>query len=170
MPEEARRAEISFHPSSELIAEGGATVERRAAGGSEAAVPLLTVLETRVILGFADVVVAIDNQPDASVVASKQFTVEIPEGTTDIVPSLRGDMALFGRILSQEDNTFTFRVQDHHLGVLHMNVSVVEIGRVLATLEVQMYLRDNGGDKPWAGVVHASLLYLGSAQPTPPIQ
>ncbi|SRR6266480_1700948 len=116
-----------------------------------------------IILGYRSENVVMDNLPNAGSVASKEFTVEIPTGTTDIIPLSRGSIALFGQITARrnDDTNFDFGLEDHHFGFNFVNVYVVEINQVTARLRADMLLRDENGDDPWSGVVNVTLLFLG---------
>jgi hypothetical protein len=129
------------------------------------------VFERLVILGFSKENVVLDNQPNArGAPFSKQITVEIPEGTTHVVPSISGTLSLFGRIASVTDNNTTFVVEnghpdDHHYGLGFFNVHVPEVGRTTATVEVSMVLTDVNADDRWTGVAGVTMLFLGPEQP-----
>jgi hypothetical protein len=116
-----------------------------------------------IILGYRRENVVMDNLPNAGSVASKEFTVQIPAGTTDVIPLISGSIALFGQITARRNNdtNFDFGIQDHHFGFNVVNVHVVEVNEVTARLRADMILSDENGDDPWSGAGGVTLLFLG---------
>jgi hypothetical protein len=129
--------------------------------GGEATLPFAPVFERLVILGFDRKVIYFENQPNGSGVVFKNATVEIPQGTTQVVPMLVGFGAWFGQVTVVSEDQFSPSFVDHHLGFEYVSVGVQEVSRVTATLAISALLRDINGDDPWSGVVVVRLLFLG---------
>ena len=118
--------------------------------------------ESLIILGFREEAIFIDNQSNGKKEAKKDISIEIPEGTIDVVPLVSGFDLFYGKIESIEENTsYHARVSDHHLGFERVNIRVIEIGRVTATIQAQMWLCDDNQDDAWTGTMHAMILFLG---------
>jgi hypothetical protein len=104
-------------------------------------------------------------QNDGNNALFKNVTIEIPEGTTRVIPLLKGLIAVYGGIISNDNDTFfDFSINDQHLGVVGVNLFVAGMGAGNATLGVEMQLRDNNGDNQWSGVVGVTVLSLGPLQ------
>lgn len=115
-----------------------------------------------IILGYEYQTIVMDNQSNGKNNASKSVTIEIPEGTTHIVPSIKGFGLVFGKLVKGTiPDTFGAEISDHHLGLESVNISVDEIGSGTAILTARMLLRDNNGDDGWGGAVSATILLLG---------
>lgn len=134
-----------------------------AAAAGEALTLLASVTERLTILGYRDnLIINLDNQPNASVNVSKEVTIQIPPGTTRVVPSLSGFQLMFGSITQNPDGSSgVWNATDHHLGLEALDVFVVKVESATATIGVVGYLSDKNGDDKWTGLVYASLLFLG---------
>src|SRR5436190_3871930 len=118
-----------------------------------------------IILGFRDDFIVLDNQSSADNIAVKEVTVDIPKGTTAILPLMSGFNIFYGtieKIVDAEHGFFNTLITDHNFGFQWVNVRVVEIRTASATYEVQMFLRDADGDDEWAGYMHVHLLFLAA--------
>lgn len=124
----------------------------------------------RIILGFRNETIILENQSNGENLITKDISVEIPRGTTDVLPLISGFTVLFGEITKIKDpvvGAFSYGLEDHNFGFGEVNIRVVEIGgvtefgTVTATLQAQMLLRDADGDDEWAGWMHVHILFLG---------
>lgn len=115
-----------------------------------------------IILDFRDELIIFDNQSEGQF-ALKEVTVDIPKGTTVVIPSITGFSMLFGKleILDPVEGHFEYDLLDHNFGLQRVNIITLEIGSTTATVQAQMILRDENGDSEWAGVMHVHLLFLG---------
>jgi hypothetical protein len=124
-----------------------------------------TVFERLVILGFAYETVIIENQPNAEDTYRQTIEVDIPDGTTYVLPFLSGTMLMFGRIRSMDPGEgavrLTIEADDHHYGYGHINIRTAEIGPRRATLELSMELADKNADDRWCGAASFRALFLG---------
>jgi hypothetical protein len=116
-----------------------------------------------IILGYRNDIVILDNQSNADHIAVKEFTFDIPQGTTDILPLMSGFNIFYGtldKVVDAQDGLLKSSITDHNLGFQWVNIRVVEIRTASATVEIQMSLRDADGDDEWAGFMHVHLLFL----------
>ena len=102
--------------------------------------------------------------------------VDVPVGTELIIPTIRGFGAGYGRTDPEDlsgGGSFTWHAADHHLGVLYLNVQVVDINAPdnsttppsqSASLTVTALLADDNLDDQWFGTINYTLLCLGRPQ------
>lgn len=134
---------------------------------NELEVPL-SATEKLIVLGYRYESIIMDNQSNGESLAVKTVRIEIPPGTTHVVPSIKGLGIAFGKLIPGPDNEYGWDPEDHHFGLESVNIHVREIGQVTAKLEVTMLLRDYNGDDRWGGGLVATLLFLGPHPgPTP---
>jgi hypothetical protein len=115
-----------------------------------------------IIRGFRNEIILLDNQSNGDNRAIKNLTIDIPTGTTHVIPLLSGFILLYGEIISFiEKVDFSFGIEDHNLGLEWVNIRVVELRTASVTVQAQMWLRDDNGDDEWAGAVHVHILFLG---------
>src|SRR5215831_691358 len=117
----------------------------------------------RIILGYRNDTIVIENQPDGANLFTKEIAVEIPKGTTDVIPVLSGYDLFFGvitKVVDPVSGIFSYGLEDTNFsfGLVNLRVvkigGVTEFGTVTATLQLQVLLRDRDGEDEWAGWVH----------------
>jgi len=114
-----------------------------------------------VILGLAEGVIALDNYKKGKSQKIKEKTIDIPEGTTQMMVALKGFTLLFGKKSYEEGTAMNMTVEDHHFGAQLALVDVVNIEGTKATLRASLLLRDDNGDDKWSGTVTYEALCLG---------
>lgn len=133
-----------------------------AATFSDAITSRAVVAEPLIILGFRTLYIDLGNQSNGHNVVTKDFVIDVPAGTSYVLPSLIGFCLLFGKITVNPDGTeSSVSVEDHHLGLEAMVVDVAALGGGTATLRAHAVLSDKNGDDKWSGIVYASVIFLG---------
>ena len=149
--------------------EGGEAVELKGrslppfASPDETPSRAVVVTESLIVLGYmTNLVLNFGNEADAYGGAYKDITIQIPAGTTHIVPLLTGFILMFGSLTLNPNGTIqSASISDHHLGAEALEIYVASIGSGTAVLRVEATLMDKNGDDKWTGVGYASALFLG---------
>jgi hypothetical protein len=95
--------------------------------------------------------------------ANERIVIELPLGTTEVLPYITGFAFVFGEILEAGQDLFEAQIVDHHLGLQMANVFVEKIEPDSATLRVLSALSDINGDDRWASIIQIHGLFLGPA-------
>jgi hypothetical protein len=138
---------------------GSSASAARQVAEAPAVFPEAPVLEPLIVLGFRQANLVV-NEGNGKNKTTREFTFEIPEGTTHVVASLSGFQLLFGQI-SIVDGNEEAEILDHHLGFEGIRLRITEVGSVTATLQTDILLRDYNGDDRWAGLVDTLLIFFG---------
>lgn len=116
------------------------------------------------------------NRSSAHHAFEETITVNIPPGTSLIIPAIRGWVTGYGKTDPEDlsaltsGETATWHTADHHLGFQQLNIFVADINAVdfstspptqTATITIQSLLSDDNGDDSWFGDVNYNLICLG---------
>jgi hypothetical protein len=120
------------------------------------------------IVGLAHRVTVAHNRPDARTVHEEAVDVEVPPGTTRVVPLVRGWLLGYGSHLladgSAADQFWLQRDRPYGTGQVSVRAGDIDAGgpRPRAQVVVTLRLSDSGRAGPWFGRVAYTLLFLAS--------
>jgi hypothetical protein len=115
-----------------------------------------------IILGVRyETIILADNQSNGQNLAERQFAVDIPEGTVEVVPLVRGFFRFYGDIIDFDENHLSAEITDHNFAFDWVNIRTVALVHGKAFMEAQMLLRDKDGDDSWSGVMGVVIFCLG---------